>query len=57
MANAKIGIDFDPVRTQKVEAALRRIQAQAKGVDFGGGARSLDKLSRPLVKPMNSKNP
>ncbi len=50
MANAKIGIDFDPVRTQKVEAALRRIQAQAKGVDFGGGARSLDKLSRPLGK-------
>ena len=48
MANAKIGVEFDPVRTQKVDAALKRIQAQAKGVDFGGGVRSLDKLSRPL---------
>ena len=26
------------------------MQSRAKGVDFGGGARSLDKLSRPLGK-------
>lgn len=50
MANAKIGVDFDPVRTQKVDAALARIQSQAKGVDFGAGARSISKLSRPLGK-------
>ena len=47
MADAKINVDLIP-RTQKVEAALRKIQAQAKGVDFGGGVRSIDKLSRPL---------
>ena len=45
----KLGVDFDP-NTKKVEAALARIQAQAKGVQFGGGARSIDKLSRPLGK-------
>jgi len=45
----KLGVDFDP-NTKKVEAALARIQAQAKGVQFGGGARSIEKLSRPLGK-------
>jgi TP901 family phage tail tape measure protein len=50
MANAKIGVNFDPVNTRKVDAALARLQAQAKGVDFGGGARSISKLSRPLGK-------
>jgi len=50
MANAKIGVNFDPVNTRKVDAALARLQAQAKGVDFGGGAKSLNKLSRPLGK-------
>lgn len=50
MATAKIPVEFDPVVTSKVDAALARIQSKAKGVDFGGGARSLDKLSRPLGK-------
>ena len=45
----KLGVDFNP-NTKKVEAALARIQAQAKGVEFGGGARSIEKLSRPLGK-------
>ncbi len=45
----KLGVDFDP-NTKKVEAALARIQSQAKGVQLGGGARSIDKLSRPLGK-------
>ena len=45
----RLGVDFDP-NTKKVEAALARIQAQAKGVQFGAGARSIDKLSRPLGK-------
>ncbi len=45
----KLGVDFDP-NTKKVEAALARIQAQAKGVQFGNGAKSIDKLSRPLGK-------
>ena len=45
----KLGVDFDP-NTKKVEAALARIQAQAKGVQFGGGAKSIEKLSRPLGK-------
>ena len=50
MARAKIGVEFDPVVTAKVDAALARIQSRAKGIDFGGGVRSLDKLSRPLGK-------
>ena len=50
MARAKIGVEFDPVNTAKVDAAFARLQAKAKGVDFGGGARSLEKLSRPLGK-------
>ena len=50
MAKAKIPVEFDPVITSKVDAALARIQSKAKGIDFGGGARSLDKLSRPLGK-------
>ena len=45
----RVPVGFDP-NTKKVEAALARIQAQAKGVQFGGGARSIDKLSRPLGK-------
>ena len=45
----KVGVDLNP-NTKKVEAALARIQAQAKGIDFGGGARSIEKLSRPLGK-------
>ncbi|MGA0119953.1 MAG: phage tail tape measure protein [Methylophilaceae bacterium] len=44
-----VGVDLNP-NTKKVEAALARIQAQAKGIDFGGGARSIEKLSRPLGK-------
>ena len=44
-----VDLNLNP-NTRKVEAALARIQAQAKGVDFGGGARSIDKLSRPLGK-------
>ena len=50
MAKVKIGVEFDPVVTAKVDAALARIQSKAKGIDFGGGARSLEKLSRPLGK-------
>lgn len=50
MATAKIPVEFDPVVTSKVDAALARIQSKAKGIDFGGGARSLEKLSRPLGK-------
>ena len=44
-----IDVNLNP-RDQKVQAALRNINRQAKGVDFGGGIRSLDKLSRPLGK-------
>ena len=44
-----VGVNLNP-NTKKVEAALARIQAQAKGIDFGGGARSIEKLSRPLGK-------
>ena len=50
MATAKVPVTFSPVDSRKVDAALARIQSKAKGVDFGGGARSLDKLSRPLGK-------
>ena len=50
MAKARIPVEFDPVVTSKVDAALARIQSKAKGIDFGGGARSLEKLSRPLGK-------
>jgi len=50
MARAKIGVEFDPVVTRKVDRELARLQATAKGIDFGGGARSLNKLSRPLGK-------
>lgn len=42
-----VGVNLEP-NTRKVDAALARIQTQAKGVDFGSGARSIDKLSRPL---------
>lgn len=44
-----VQVDLDP-NTRKVEAALARIKAQAKGVNFGGGAESINKLSRPLGK-------
>lgn len=44
-----VQVDLDP-NTRKVEAALARIKAQAKGIDFGGGASSIEKLSRPLGK-------
>ena len=48
MASAKVPVTFTPVDSRKVDAALARIQAKAKGVDFGGGAASIGKLSRPL---------
>ena len=44
----KVPVTLNPVDTKKVDAALARIQSQAKGVNFGGGAKSIDKLSRPL---------
>ena len=44
-----IDVNLNP-RDQKVQAVLRQIKADAKGVDFGGGVRSLEKLSRPLGK-------
>ena len=47
MAAARVPVTFDP-NTRKVEAAFARIQAQAKGLNFGAGASSIDKLSRPL---------
>ena len=50
MATAKVPVTFSPVDSRKVDAALARIQSKAKGIDFGGGARSIDKLSRPLGK-------
>jgi TP901 family phage tail tape measure protein len=50
MARARVGVEFTPVNTTKVDAALARIQAQAKGVNFGKGAESINKLSRPLGK-------
>ena len=50
MASAKVPVTFTPVDARKVEAALARIQSQAKGVNFGRGAESINKLSRPLGK-------
>jgi TP901 family phage tail tape measure protein len=50
MAREKIGIEFDPVITAKVDAALSNIKSKAKQVDFSGGATSLNKLTRPLGK-------
>ena len=46
----KVPVTLSPVDTKRVDAALARIQSQAKGVNFGGGVRSLEKLSRPLGK-------
>ena len=46
----KVPVTLSPVDTKKVDAAIARIQSRAKGVDFGGGAKSLEKLSRPLGK-------
>ncbi len=50
MAKANVPVEFSPVDSRKVEAAIARIQSQAKGVSFGGGAESINKLSRPLGK-------
>jgi TP901 family phage tail tape measure protein len=44
-----VQVDLNP-NTKKVDAELARIRAAAKGIDFGGGARSIEKLSRPLGK-------
>ena len=46
----KVPVVLNPVDASKVEASLARIQSKAKGIDFGGGARSIEKLSRPLGK-------
>ena len=46
----QVPVKLNPVDTRQVDAALARIQSAAKGVDFGNGARSLNKLSRPLGK-------
>ena len=46
----KVPVVLNPVDADKVEASLARIQSKAKGIDFGGGARSIEKLSRPLGK-------
>ena len=46
----KVPVTLSPVDTKRVDAALARIQSQAKGVSFAGGAQSLEKLSRPLGK-------
>ena len=48
MAKANIPVEFSPIDVRKVEAAIARIQSQAKGVNFGRGAESINKLSRPL---------
>ena len=50
MAKANVPVEFSPVDSRKVESALARIQSQAKGVNFGKGAESINKLSRPLGK-------
>ena len=50
MARINAPVTLSPVDTSKVDAALARIQSQARGIDFGGGARSIEKLSRPLGK-------
>lgn len=50
MAQVNVPVKLGPVNTREVDAALARIQSAAKGVDFGNGARSLNKLSRPLGK-------
>ena len=50
MAKANIPVEFSPIDVRKVEAAIARIQSQAKGVNFGKGAESINKLSRPLCR-------
>ena len=50
MAKVTVPVEFTPVDTRKIEASLAQIKARAKGVNFGGGAQSIDKLSRPLGK-------
>ena len=50
MAKVTVPVEFTPVDTRKIEASLAQIKAKAKGVNFGGGAQSIDKLSRPLGK-------
>jgi len=44
-----VQVNLNP-NARKVEAALARIKAQAKGINLGGGAESINKLSRPLGK-------
>ena len=48
--SVQVGVSLSPVDTRKVDAALVRIQSAAKGVSFGNGAKSIEKLSRPLGK-------
>jgi len=48
MAKANIPVEFNPIDVRKVEAALARIKSQAQGVNFGKGAESIGKLSKPL---------
>ena len=43
-----IPVEFNPIDVRKVEAALARIKSQAQGVNFGKGAESIGKLSKPL---------
>ena len=44
-----VQVNLNP-NARKVEEALARIKAQAKGINLGGGAESINKLSRPLGK-------
>ena len=48
MAKANIPVEFNPIDVRKVEAALARIKSQAQGINFGKGAESIGKLSKPL---------
>ena len=56
----KVPVTLSPVDTKRVDAALARIQSQAKGVSFSGGAQSLenylDHLVKLLAKPLNLEN-
>jgi len=48
--SVQLGVSLSPVDTRKLDAALARIKSDAKGVSFGNGAKSIEKLSRPLGK-------
>ena len=50
MAKVTIPVELTPVNARKVEASLAQLKAKAKGVNLGGGAESISKLSRPLGK-------